>query len=349
MPMKPIVGVTIGDAAGVGPEIILKAFKREDVRSAAEYIVYGTPELIARAADIVGWKGIIREAGSPSDCAFKEGVLDVIRCGSAPLTACAFGEISETCGNLAFESVRRAITDALARRIDATATAPLNKDALNRAGHKFAGHTEIFATLTNTEKYAMLLVEGDFRIAHISTHISLADAIKAVRKERIIEVVQLVHEALRDLGIEVPHIAVAGLNPHAGEGGLFGREEMDEIAPAIAETAALGAVGPFPPDTVFSRALGGEYDAVVAMYHDQGHIPFKMVGFRFDPNSTKAPIVSGVNMTLGLPIIRCSVDHGTAFDRAGTGIADCGSMAAAMILAAKRGKASIARSRNRGV
>ena len=341
MAKKPIVGVTIGDAAGIGPEIILMALAREDVRAVADYVVYGSPEVMVRAADVVGWKGIIREAGSPKDCAFKEGVLDVIRCGAVPLSDCTFGKVSKACGDLAFKSVRRAIEDAMANLIDATATAPLNKEALNLAGHKYAGHTEIYAHFTNTKKYTMLLIEGDFRIAHVSTHLSLSDAIKAVRKDRVVTVIKLVHEALLGIGIDKPRIAVAGLNPHAGEGGLFGREDIDELVPAVAETAVLGAVGPMPPDTVFSRALGGEYDVVIAMYHDQGHIPFKMVGFRYDARKSDSPNISGINVTLGLPVIRCSVDHGTAFDRAGTGSADCGSMAASMIMAAKTAAARL--------
>ncbi|MFZ2781807.1 MAG: 4-hydroxythreonine-4-phosphate dehydrogenase PdxA [Rectinemataceae bacterium] len=335
MAKKPIVGVTMGDAAGIGPEIILMALMREDVHSAADYVVYGSPEVMARAARVVGWNGVIREAQSPKDCAFKEGILDVIRCRPISLDDCAFGKVSEACGDLAFISVRRAIEDAMANLIDATATAPLNKEALNLAGHKYAGHTEIYAHFTNTTEYTMLLMEGGFRVAHVSTHVSLSDAIKAVKKDRVVTVVKLVHKALIGIGIEKPRIAVAGLNPHAGENGLFGREEIEEIIPAVAKTASLGAIGPLPPDSVFSRAAGGEYDAVIAMYHDQGHIPFKMVGFRYDKCKSDGPSISGINVTLGLPIIRCSVDHGTAFDRAGKGSADSSSMAASMITAAK--------------
>jgi 4-hydroxythreonine-4-phosphate dehydrogenase len=331
---KPIVGVTMGDAAGIGPEIILMALLREDVRAAANYVVYGAPEVMARAADVVGWRGVVREAADPRDCSFTEGVLDVIRCRQVSLADCPYGKVSAVCGDLAFESVRRAIEDAKAGLIDATATAPLNKEALSLAGHKYPGHTEIYAHFTNTTEYAMLLMEGDFRVAHISTHVSLFDAIKAVRKERVVAVVKLVHEALTEMGIEKPRIAVAGLNPHAGENGLFGSEDAREIAPAVAETAGLGAVGPLPPDSVFSRAAGGEFDAVIAMYHDQGHIPLKMIGFRYCECKGDGPTISGINVTLGSPVIRCSVDHGTAFDRAGKGTADGGSMGTAMLTAA---------------
>lgn len=329
---KPRVGVTMGDAAGIGPEIILKAFGRAEVRAAADYVVYGSPDAMKRAASAVGWKGKLRTVSGPADCRFEDGVLEVIECAPLPEGSYRVGELSAACGELAFQSIRRAIEDALAGRIDATATAPINKEALSLSGHKFAGHTEIYAHFTSTKDYTMLLMEGNLRVAHVSTHVSLRDAIDLVKKERIVAVVKLLHDALIGMGIESPRIAVSGLNPHAGEGGLFGREEIEEIAPAVKAAAELGAVGPFPPDTVFSRAAGGEYDAVVAMYHDQGHIPLKMAGFRY--GGADGPRVSGINVTLGTPVIRCSVDHGTAFDRAGKGVADEGSMVTAMIAAA---------------
>lgn len=348
MARKPIVGVTMGDAAGIGPEIILLALKRDEVRAAADYLVYGAPEVMARAADVVGWKGVIREASGPGDCSFKEGVLNVVRCRQVSLPDCAWGRVSAACGDLAFQSVRRAIEDALAGLIDATATAPLNKEALSLAGHKFPGHTEIYARFTETAEYAMLLMEGSFRVAHISTHVSLFDAIKAVRKDRVVAVIKLVHEALTEMGIEKPRIAVAGLNPHAGENGLFGQEDRRELVPAVAETAALGATGPYPPDSVFSRAAGGEFDAVIAMYHDQGHIPLKMIGFRYCECKGDGPTISGINVTLGSPVIRCSVDHGTAFDRAGKGTADGGSMGTAMLTAAEMAAGKLRKERSNG-
>ncbi|MDP2790236.1 MAG: 4-hydroxythreonine-4-phosphate dehydrogenase PdxA [Rectinemataceae bacterium] len=332
---KPIVGVTMGDAAGIGPEIILMALARREVRAAGDYVVYGLPEVMARAAALVGWKGEIREAPEGEEFLFKEGLLNVVRCGAGSLDGIDYGAVSARCGQLAFDAIKRAIEDALAERIDATASAPLNKEALSQAGIKFPGHTEIYAHFTNTIEYAMLLMEGNFRVAHISTHVSLFDAIKAVKKERVATVIRLVHEALTEMGIRKPRIAVAGLNPHAGENGLFGREEIEEIGPAVAQTASLGAVGPLPPDSVFSRAAGGEFDAVIAMYHDQGHIPLKMVGFRYCECEAEGPSISGINVTLGSPVIRCSVDHGTAFNIAGTGSADPGSMATAMITAAE--------------
>jgi len=334
MARKPIVGVTMGDPAGIGPEIVLKAFQSPAVLDAADYLVYGSPEAMERAAGLPGaTAGLrIREVGSPGDCRFAPGTVEVLRCGGLDLSAFKIGEVSAACGDAAFLAIERAIEDALAGRIDATATAPINKEALRLAGRHFAGHTEIYAHFTGTTDYTMLLMEGSLRVAHVSTHVSLREAIALAKKERIVTVVRLLHQALAGMGIGEPRIAVAGLNPHAGENGLFGREEIEEIAPAVAQAAALGARGPFPPDTVFSRAAGGEFDAVVAMYHDQGHIPLKMAGFRYGGES--GPKISGINITLGTPVIRCSVDHGTAFDRAGTGQADPGSMEAAMIAAA---------------
>ena len=209
-------------------------------------------------------------------------------------------------------------------KVDATVTNPLNKEAMNLAGHHFSGHTEIYAHYTGTEHYTMMLAHKDLRVVHVSTHVSLREACDRVKKDRVLEVIRIADKACRDMGIAKPRIGVAGLNPHCGEGGLFGREEIDEIAPAIeaARIAGIDAQGPIPPDTIFSKAIGGWYDIVVAMYHDQGHIPLKVVGFVYDREKQSWSAVEGVNITLGLPIIRTSVDHGTAFDQAGTGKAN---------------------------
>jgi 4-hydroxythreonine-4-phosphate dehydrogenase len=222
-------------------------------------------------------------------------------------------------------------------KIHGTVTAPLHKQALNLAGVSYPGHTEIYASLTGARDYAMMLAEGDFRVIHVSTHVSLREAIERVLKERILAVIRLAWEMLRRIGIENPHIAVAGLNPHAGEDGLFGDEEQLEIAPAVTEARSLGmrVDGPLPPDTCFSSTAAGKFDAAVAMYHDQGHIPVKIKGFRWDGGQGRWASVRGVNITLGLPIIRTSVDHGVAFDIAGKGIASEDSLVAAIELAAK--------------
>jgi len=226
---------------------------------------------------------------------------------------------------------------AMEGKINGTVTAPIHKEALNLAGISYAGHTEIYASFTGTKDYAMMLVEGDFRVIHVSTHVSLRQAIEQVKTERVLAVIRLAWDMLRRIGIVNPRIAVAGLNPHASDGGLFGDEEQREIAPAVAEARSLGmqVYGPLPPDTCFSITLGGQFDVAVAMYHDQGHIPVKVKGFRWDNKQNKWTSVSGINITLGLPIIRTSVDHGVAFGKAGKGTASEDSMVAAIELAAR--------------
>jgi 4-hydroxythreonine-4-phosphate dehydrogenase len=224
--------------------------------------------------------------------------------------------------------IEKVIQLAMAKKIDATITGPIHKEAINAAGIHEAGHTEIYARLTGTKDYAMMLAEGDFRVVHVSTHVSLQEAINRAKKERVYKVICLADDALRKMGTEKPRIAVAGLNPHAGENGMFGREEIEEIIPAIEQARAEGKTveGPIPPDTVFSKMKGGQYDIVVVMYHDQGHIPTKLAGFNYDRKTNTWLSMSGVNVTLGLPIIRSSVDHGVAFGKAGEGRANPESM-----------------------
>ena len=242
------------------------------------------------------------------------------------------GQVSIEGGNAAFQCVKKVIELALAGEVDATCTNALNKEAMNKAlefyhgensdGYThFDGHTEIYATYTNTKKYTMMLAHHDLRVVHVSTHVSLREACDRVKKARVLEVIEIAHKACKDMGIENPKVAVAGLNPHCGENGLFGTEEIEEIKPAIeaAKAEGINAIGPIPPDSVFSEALGGWYDIVVCMYHDQGHIPLKTVGFVYDRELQAWKAVEGVNVTLGLPIIRTSVDHGTGFALAGKG------------------------------
>jgi 4-hydroxythreonine-4-phosphate dehydrogenase len=219
--------------------------------------------------------------------------------------------------------VEKVIALALAGEIDGTITGPINKEAINLAGHHYSGHTEIYAHLTGTDRYSMLLAGEGLRVVHVSTHVSLREACDLVKKERVLEVIRLADVACKQLGILSPKIGVAGLNPHASENGMFGREEIEEITPAIEEAKLQGidADGPVPPDSLFSKAKGGWYDIAVVMYHDQGHIPLKTVGFVWDKDAGKWSSISGVNITLGLPIVRSSVDHGTAFGKAGKGTA----------------------------
>jgi 4-hydroxythreonine-4-phosphate dehydrogenase len=252
-------------------------------------------------------------------------VIDVLDLKNVDLTKLAVGKVSPMAGHAAYEYVKTAAELALAGRVGAIVTSALNKAALNAAGHHFDGHTGLLAEVCQAPGATMMLVADKLRVTHVSTHVSLRQAIDRVRPERILKVLQLTHDAVRRLGIDKPRLAVAGLNPHAGEGGLFGDEEEKYIAPAIAQARALGldASGPWPGDTVFFRTLQGEFDGAVAMYHDQGHVAAKMLG-----------IWRGVNVTLGLPIIRTSVEHGTDFTNAGTGRGDPRSLVEAIKLAA---------------
>jgi 4-hydroxythreonine-4-phosphate dehydrogenase len=259
----------------------------------------------------------------PQKAGFEAGIIDLIPIESKMDGEILPGELSARAGDLAFLAVRRAIELAIDKQVDGTVTGPINKESMNLAGHRFAGHTEIFANFTGTEKYAMLLAEGNLRVIHVSTHVSLREACDLVKKDRVLDVIRLLDDALRRMGIKKPFLGVAGLNPHSGDGGLFGFEEEEEILPAIeqARDEGMHVEGPVPPDTIFALARGGHYDGCVAMYHDQGHIPFKVLGFEWDEKRKKMKDVGGVNISLGMPVIRTSVDHGTAFEIAGKGMA----------------------------
>lgn len=260
----------------------------------------------------------------PSQGLYEFGTIDVLHMELVDWDRFSYGKVDPMCGNAAFQCVKKVIELAMAGEVDATVTNALNKEAMNLAGHHFNGHTEIYAHYTGTDKYTMMLAHDDLRVVHVSTHVSLRQACDLVKKERVLDVIRIAHKACLELGIAAPKVGVCGLNPHAGEDGMFGREEIEEIAPAIEQAKAEGiqALGPLPPDTAFSKALGGWYDIVVCMYHDQGHIPLKVVGFVYNKDLGRWDAVAGVNVTLGLPIIRASVDHGTAFGHAGTGVAN---------------------------
>lgn len=322
--MKPIIGITMGDPASIGPELCLRLLANSTLQDQCRPLVIGDAAILERALTFPGMPQLrIHAVTRPEDAAFTPGTLDVLSLGYAAPEQIPMGQVSAQAGHAAFGYVVKTIELAMEGRIHATVTNALNKEAMNLAGHHFAGHTEIYAHYTGTGRYAMMLAYEGMRIVHVSTHVSLREACDSVRKERVLEVIRLAAEACRGLGIASPRVGVAGLNPHCGEGGLFGREEQEEIMPAIQAARAQGLEvdGPVPPDTVFCKARGGWYDVVVAMYHDQGHIPLKLLGFVYDPVAKRWQAVSGVNITLGLPIIRTSVDHGTAFDQAGKGTA----------------------------
>ena len=329
VPTKPILAVTLGDAAGSGPELITKAFADPQVRAVCRPLVVGDAATLRAALSITRVAATVRPIARAAEVADDPSIIDVIDLANLDATALVRGQISATTGRAAYESIKRAVELTLAGETQAVVTSAINKAALHAAGFLYDGHTELLAELCGQPKVTMMLVAGKLRICHVSTHVSLATAITRARPERILEVVQLAHDGLRRLGIERPHLAVAGLNPHAGEGGLFGTEEIAFITPAVQEANRRGfhVSGPLAGDTIFFRTLQGEFDCAIAMYHDQGHVAAKMLG-----------IWQGVNVTLGLPIIRTSVEHGTDFAHAGQGTGDPRSLVQALTLAAVMAK-----------
>jgi len=334
------LALTMGDPAGIGPELCLTVSAMPVVRKAADIVLVGTESLLRKAARElhlpIAWE---QDAGDE-----RVGLVDV----GSPTQDIPWGQVSPDAGRLSAEYLDRAITMALAGEVDGIVTAPISKDAWHRAGVPYPGHTEYLAQRAQAAEYGMMLVQNNWRVLHLSTHCALREAIALVRKDRIVRMLHLFDQSLQELGIASPFIAVAGLNPHAGEGGLFGDEELTEIGPAIeaVRRAGLRVAGPISPDTVFARARTGEFDGVLAMYHDQGHVPVKTLGF--EPGSAgRWAAVHGVNVTVGLPIIRTSVDHGVAFDIAGQGLARPDSLVDAVLLAAQMARVRKSRSHPR--
>lgn len=314
------IGITLGDPAGIGPEISIKAFAKKALYERCQPLLVGDACMVEKYLQAHPELDLkINVVEEPDQGKYVYGTIDLIDLKAVDIDQLAIGEVSAMAGNAAFQYVKKVIELALDKKIDATVTNPLNKEALNLAGHHYAGHTEIYADLTHTDKYTMMLADGNLRVVHVSTHVSLREACDRATKERVLDVIRIADKACKNLGIKNPRVAVAGLNPHCGENGLFGREEIEEINPAVeaAKAEGINAFGSLPADTVFSKANGGMFDVVVAMYHDQGHIPLKLLGFVYDQEKQSWQAVQGVNITLGLPIIRTSVDHGTAFDQAG--------------------------------
>ncbi|MBP6900252.1 MAG: 4-hydroxythreonine-4-phosphate dehydrogenase PdxA [Burkholderiaceae bacterium] len=313
------IAITMGDPAGIGPEIIVKAAHALRDRIAAGRL----------ALQVVGSQAALQQA--QDQLALPAGPLPLYQAiDVGPVDApVPTGRVSAAGGEWAYRAVERAVRLAQAGQADAIVTAPLSKEALHLAGHAFEGHTELLAHLTGQRDAVMMLAHDAMRVSHVTTHCPLSDVPRRITPQRLQRVFEVTLEALRSLGIAQPRIAVAGLNPHAGEGGILGREDDEIVRPAIERFAAETGVaisGPVPGDTVFIKLRAGQYDAVVAMFHDQGHIPVKLLGFNVDPATGKWQAISGVNITLGLPILRTSVDHGTAFDIAGQGIANADSL-----------------------
>ncbi|SDO33932.1 4-hydroxythreonine-4-phosphate dehydrogenase [Paenibacillus sp. yr247] len=314
---RPIIGITMGDAAGVGPEIIMKSLHDADVYASCRPFVIGDSKILERAGRIVQTELQIRNIQSVSEAQFQQGTVDCLDLDLLPNNL-PLGQISAEAGHASFSFLKKAIELANAGEIDAICTAPLNKEALHKGGHLYPGHTEILADLTGTKDFSMMLSSPKLKVIHVTTHVGIIDAVKMINPDRVYKVIRMAHDTLQKAGYATPKIAVCGINPHAGENGLFGYgEEAEKIVPGvkIAQDEGIEVVGPLPADTLFFRATRGDFDIVVAMYHDQGHGPIKVLGLE-----------AGVNITVGLPIIRTSVDHGTAFDIAGKGIADEQSM-----------------------
>jgi 4-hydroxythreonine-4-phosphate dehydrogenase len=333
---RPILGISVGDPGGIGPEITAKALAEEEIYRLARPLVVADFRFMEDVLRFTGLKLDLHPVQRIDDARFLRGTLDVLDMHNMPLEQLRYKEVTPGQGKASFEYVAKVIELAMNKEIDGTVTGPINKAAINAAGHHYAGHTEIYATLTGTRDYSMMLSHGNFRVTHISTHVSLRQACDLVKKERVIRVINLTYDALKNFGLSEPRIGVAGLNPHCGEEGMFGHEDDEEIKPAVENGRQKGynVEGPIPADTVFSKMKGGMYDAVVVMYHDQGHIPMKFLGFQYDQKTGQWGEMSGVNVTLGLPIVRTSVDHGTAFGKAGEGRANPQSMIEAIKLGA---------------
>lgn len=321
--MKPIIAITMGDAAGIGPEIIVKSLEHNSVYDICRPLVIGDLKILERAAAVTKSKVNFNKVENTSECKFDIGTIDCIDLDLLPADL-PFGELSAKAGDAAFQFIKKAVDLAKEGQIQVICTAPLNKAALHLGGHMYPGHTEILADLTETEDYSMMLTTPKLKVIHLTTHKGLIDAINSINPDRTYKVINLANDTLKSAGNKNPRIAVAGINPHCGENGMFGYgEEEEKLIPAIekADIEGVNVTGPYPADTVFFRAIRGEFDIVVACYHDQGHVPVKVSGFE-----------DGVNITVGLKggIIRTSVDHGTAFDIAGKNIADETSMIAAI-------------------
>ena len=333
--MKPLLAITMGDPAGIGPEIVAKALSNAEVYAVCHPVIVGDSSMLMMGADVA--KVRVEVDTTLSRIITPHGISEIVDLRNVDPGKLIMGKSQAMGGKASVEYVIMAAKLALNGKVEGIVTAPLSKEAMHMAGFNYPGHTELLAELAGVKESTMMLVSGDFRVVHVTTHVPLRKVPDLITKELVLSKIRIANEALRSLGIDRPRIAVAGLNLHSGEGGLFGREEMDEITPAIeaARRQGLTVDGPIPPDTVFGKASGGLYDVAIAMYHDQGHIPVKLMGFKY--GSAGWEEMGGVNVTLGLPFIRTSVDHGTAYGKAGRreGTANPQSLIDAIKLAAK--------------
>ena len=322
------IAITVGDPAGIGAEVSVKALANAEVYSECIPILVGDRVVVEDAIKFCELPLRVNEIEEPEDAKGEFGNIDLINLNLLQENGWEYKKNTSLGGKVSYEYITRAIKLAMDRRISAVVTAPISKESLHLAGFPYSGHTEIFADQTGTKDFAMLLASKSIHVIHVSTHVSLREACDRVKKDRVLKVIRLANEGMKQLGYNQPRIVVAGLNPHCSENGLFGDEEAKEIIPAIEEANKEGihVEGPESPDVVFVKCQAGQYDIVVAMYHDQGHIPLKLSGFQYDLYSDKYNSVRGINCTIGLPIVRTSVDHGTAFGKAGEGRANEESM-----------------------
>lgn len=323
---KPLIAVPIGDPAGVGPEIVAKSVASEEVFEAADCVIVGDKTIIENAIKIVGVDLTVHVISEAEEGDYRKGILNLIDLGNVDMAKFEFGKVNGMCGKAAYEYIAKCIELANEGKVDAVATTPINKESLRAGGINYIGHTEIFGALTGTEDPLTMFETNGMRVFFLTRHVSLREMLDMITKDRIIDYVKRCMKALEKLGVTDGTMAIAGLNPHSGEHGLFGWEEVNEIMPAIEELQAEGyqVVGPIGADSVFHQAAQGRYNSVLSLYHDQGHIATKTLNFE-----------KTIAITNGMPILRTSVDHGTAFDIAGKGIVSAVSMIEAILLAAK--------------
>lgn len=323
---KPLIAVPIGDPAGVGPEIVAKSVASEEVFEAADCVIVGDKTIIENAIKIVGVDLSVHVISEAEEGDYRKGILNLIDLGNVDMAKFEFGKVNGMCGKAAYEYIAKCIELANEGKVDAVATTPINKESLRAGGINYIGHTEIFGALTGTEDPLTMFETNGMRVFFLTRHVSLREMLDMITKDRIIDYVKRCMKALEKLGVTDGTMAIAGLNPHSGEHGLFGWEEVNEIMPAIEELQAEGyqVVGPIGADSVFHQAAQGRYNSVLSLYHDQGHIATKTLDFE-----------KTIAITNGMPILRTSVDHGTAFDIAGKGIVSAVSMIEAILLAAK--------------
>jgi len=321
---RPVIVITMGDAAGVGPEIIVKTHLSPQISEICHPLVIGDGDVLLKTIKLLEVPISLNHVYDISEISGQTGTIDILDLHNLDQQEVITGKVCQACGKAAMQYIEKAAELVLQKKAAALVTAPINKEATIQAGYGDVGHLEFLARTTRSKEYATMLVSGQLRVVHLTTHYSLKEACTLVTRDGILARLKLTHASFQQWGISRPRIGVAALNPHGSEGGLFGREEMDEILPAVkeAQTQGIDARGPYPADSIFTRALNGEFDAVLAMYHDQGHIAVKVHGFE-----------KSISIALGLPFIRTSVDHGTAFDIAGKGIADSQSLEEAIKMA----------------